>query len=326
MRQRVAKWALVFFTLTPLLAAPPSAARAQTGAIPNFGSPILSPDRGDPPPTEDSAPVGHSSVSILDSSVPQNTLRLRFDSEYNMARPTRAEYFMAKGGLPYSPGLPLPEARINSFQEMTTYAEFAPVSFFSTFLETPFRWLNPAYNANAYGVGDINFGFKLCTWNTEDLLATLQVRIYDPTSRTPGLGTHHWTIEPALLGIWRPYDNINVEGDVRYWAPLNGTDFAGDVVRYGLGLSIGQATPDGFWFKPVVEVVGWTVLSGKELVVTAPDAFFVQNAASQTIVNSYLGARLGMGKQLDCYLGYGRCFTGTSWYRDFARVEFRFFY
>ena len=29
---------------------------------------------------------------------------------------------------------------------------------------------------------------------------------------------------------------------------------------------------------------------------------------------------------LDCYVGYGHCFTGTSWSRDFARLELRFFY
>jgi hypothetical protein len=126
--------------------------------------------------------------------------------------------------------------------------------------------------------------------------------------------------------MWRPYDNIIVEGDFRYWAPLNGTDFAGDVLRYGVGLSLGQANPQGFWFKPVLEAVGWTARGGKELVVTSPDSFVVQNAANQTIANGYLGVRLGFGSNIDCYFGYGRCFTGTSWTRDFARLEFRFLF
>ncbi len=325
MRHRVASSALVLSALTLLLAAPPAMLQAQD-KIPYIGAPITNPNQSEPPPSTDIPSVGQTGVSNLDSSVPQNTLRFRFDAGYNMPRPTRAEYFMAKGGLPFSPGLPLPEKRINSYQELTTYGEFAPVSFFSTFLETPVRWLNPEVNSNNYGVGDINFGFKLCTWNSEDFLATLQLRFYDPTGQAPGLGTHHWTIEPALLGMWRPYDNIIVEGDVRYWAPLGGTDFAGDVLRYGLGLSLGSTNAQGFWFKPVIEAVGWTTRGGKELVVTAPDAFVVQNAANQTIANGYLGVRLGWGNNFDCYLGYGRCLTGTSWTRDFARVEFRFLF
>jgi hypothetical protein len=98
------------------------------------------------------------------------------------------------------------------------------------------------------------------------------------------------------------------------------------VLRYGIGLSLGNTSADGFWFKPVIELVGWTLMGGKELVVTAPDSFVVQNAADQTIVNGYIGVRLGMGKNIDGYLGYGRCFTGTSWTRDFARLELRFLF
>jgi hypothetical protein len=313
--------------LTLLLAALPHQVQAQQSLaqqVPNFGMPVLSPNQGAPPPA-DNSPVGDSFVSIIDSAVPINTLRLRFDAAYHIPRPTRAEFFQAKGGVPFSPGMPLPEPNINSYQELNTYLEFAPLPFLSLFLESPVRWINPAVNSNTYGYGDINFGFKLCSWNSEDFLATLQLRFYDPTAQRPGLGTHHWTIEPALLGMWRPYDNIILEGDLRYWAPLGETDFAGDVLRYGVGISLGQKT-QSFWIKPVAEAVGWSVLGGKSFVVNTPDSFFVQDAAGQTIINGYLGVRFGAGYRFDCYAGYGRCLTGSTWWRDFWRVEVRWFY
>src|SRR5207253_7518111 len=121
------------------------------------------------------------------------------------------------------------------------------------------------------------------------------------------------------------YDNIILEGDFRYWVPLGGTDFAGEVLRYGVGLSLGQKS-QRFWFKPVAEAVGWSILGGKTMIVTAPDAFSIESASGQTIINGYLGVRFGMGGAFDCYAGYGRCFTGNTWARDMVRVEFRWFY
>jgi hypothetical protein len=309
-----------------ILAAPVQAQGVSAKDVPYIGRPVTIPDPSPPPAESDSLSFNESNVSILDSALPRSTLRMRFDTGYHDARPTRAEYFQAKGGLPLSQGMPLLEPNINSYQDLATYLEFAPVSFFSVFVESPVRWVNPQANQNIYGYGDTNFGFKLCTWDSQDIIVTLQLRVYDPTAQRPGLGTEHWTIEPAVLGIWRPFSNIMLEGDLRYWAPLNGSDFAGDIVRYGVGLSFGQASPQGPWIKPVVEAVGWTVLGGKTLVVTTPDAYFVEGAAGQTIVNGYVGVRCGLGATLDGYIGYGRCFTGDAWTRDFVRVELRLFY
>jgi hypothetical protein len=319
MFHRIAARALVLVAPVLLMAAGPTFAQQ----MPNFSVPAMGPNQG-PPPPEDTGPYGQSSVSFIDSSVPRNTLRLRLDLGYQMAQPMRADYFLAKGGALFTPGLPKPEPILHSYQELTTYAEWAPLPFFSGFIETPVRWINPQVNNNTYGYGDINFGFKLCTWNSEDFLATIQLRFFDPTAQRPGLGTDHWTFEPAFLLMWRPYDNIILEGDVRYWAPLGGTDFASDVIRYGVGISLGQANPS-FWIKPVVEAVGWTVRGGHGLFVVSPDVAYVQSAAD-TIVNGYVGVRFGWGNVFDCYAGYGHCFTGSTWSRDFVRLEVRWFY
>ena len=49
-------------------------------------------------------------------------------------------------------------------------------------------------------------------------------------------------------------------------APLGvRTDYTGNLIRYGLGTSYIIAQGRWGYVAPVVEVVGWTVLSGKEI-------------------------------------------------------------
>ena len=196
------------------------------------------------------------------------------------------------------------------------------------FVEVPYRWLNPDINSNQHGFGDMRYGLKLCTWSSpgEQLhrhhpgFASIS-QSADPST----LGTNHWSLEPGLLAAYRISDQILLEGEFRYWTAIGGSDFAGDLVRYGLGISYGQRNPGGFWFTPVAECVGWTVLSGQTIVTTSPTKYVVEDARNQTIVNAYLGIRVGYGP-LDLYLGYGRCFTGDAWQRDFYRAELRFMY
>src|SRR5262249_11931581 len=163
---------------------------------------------------------------------------------------------------------------------------------FSLFLETPYRWINPDFNRNENGVGDSNIGFKVAIWQDTTFLATIQFRSYLPTASNHALGTNHVSIEPALLLNWRPVDVLTLEGDVRYWAPLGGTDFAGDVARYGLSLSYGQRSQGEIWITPMIELVGWSVLGGQVMRASTPDLFTVDSARDTFIFNAFAGARL----------------------------------
>ena len=60
--------------------------------------------------------------------------------------------------------------------------------FFSLVLETPYRWVNPDFNENTRGVGDMNLGLKLMIFNDESFFATFQLRGYLPTG-TAATGT-----------------------------------------------------------------------------------------------------------------------------------------
>jgi hypothetical protein len=252
--------------------------------------------------------------------LPLTQFRLRYDAAYDFQRTTRSEFFWART---LSPGVRLPETRVD-YQDITGYLEYAPDPRLSFFIEGPYRFLNPQVNANTSGFADMNTGFKWAFLDVPDWTATFQLRTYIPTgAASHGLGTHHVSLEPALLAQYRISDKLRLEGELRYWVPIGGTDFAGDIIRYGLGVSYGCRNPDGFWVTPVVEFVGWTALGGKETVPLSATLSAVQGAAGDMIVNGKLGLRFGFGERTSFYTGYGRALTGATWYTDTFRVEFR---
>jgi hypothetical protein len=216
------------------------------------------------------------------------------------------------------------------YQEASAYAEVRISSNFSTFFEVPVRFINPEMNDNHTGLSDINFGFKYALINCADEVFTFQLRTYTPTGNShEGLGTNNWNVEPALLLYKRLSDRLFFEGELRDWIPLTEDEFAGNVIRYGAGLNYLVYNTCRFRINPVVEVVGWTVLGGKEL---AGDSGEILDAAGDTIVNAKLGVRFGFGQlddphgvlsRADLYVGYGRALTGEVWYKDIYRAEFR---
>jgi hypothetical protein len=294
-----------------LLAAGPTLAQSETAQPAEDAS----------APDADGGPTGkETNVGYIDSALPLTMFRLRFDAAYDFERPTRAEFFWARGG---SPGVPKPETRVD-YQDVTGYLEYAVQPRLSLFVEGPYRFVNPQVNANANGFSDMNAGFKWAFVDVPAWTATFQMRTYVPTGDAArGLGTNHVSIEPALLAQYRLSDKVRLEGELRYWVPVGGTNFAGDLIRYGLGVSYGCRNPDGFWLTPVAEFVGWTVLSGQETVPVSPTLFVPQSAAGDTIINVKAGLRFGFGKHFDIYTGYGRALTGATWYTDTWRVEFR---
>lgn len=267
--------------------------------------------------------ISDSGVGYIDYAIPANIIRMRVDAAYGNNRPTRAEFFYAQGKPAGGPGSPLPETSVD-YQDITTYMEYCWAPRASTFIEMPVRFLNPQINANAWGYADMNAGFKVAVVQTENTVGSFQLRTYIPTGdAAQGLGTRHVSLEPSALVFHRLSEKWRVESEFRYWAPIGGTDFAGDVVRYGVGVNYGRRCPDRIWVSPVAELVGWTVLSGKELVVPAPGATpSIQSAGGDTIVNVKLGVRVG-GRWGDIYSGYGRPLTGAVWYEDIWRTEFR---
>jgi hypothetical protein len=263
-----------------------------------------------------------SRVGYIDSAIPGTLFRFRYDDTFHDVRPTRAEFFYPKGA-PNGPGLPEPEPRVN-FQELSAYLEFAPSERLSGFLELPVRFLHPEVNPNHTGFSDLNAGFKYAFLRDPDTVATFQFRVYAPTGDSHrGLGTDHVSLEPAFLIYHRLTDRLTTEAELRVWVPIDGTDFAGDIIRYGIGIHYDLCKIGSVQIAPITEVIGWTVLSGKTSVLPPDGVSFVEDAAGQTIVNVKLGARVQFGDHADIYTGYGRPLTGNRWYENTFRVELR---
>jgi hypothetical protein len=269
--------------------------------------------------------VADNKAGFIDNAIPGNVFRLRFDSAYDMMRPDRAELFFAQSGHG-SRGLPLAEQSV-SFQEPSAYGEHLLLPGFSIFVQKPLRFVNPDINRNMGGLSDLDAGWKYAFYQDAQTTASFQFRTYIPTGNPHlGLGTGHASVEPALLLYRALGERLALSGELRYWAPVGGTDFAGDILRYGLGLQVAAYQEEKFSVTPVAEVVGWSVLSGQESVVSPTGQTSTHGAAGDTIVNGNIGCRFGLGKSCDLYTGYGHAVTGDAWYRDILRVELRVFY
>jgi hypothetical protein len=208
-----------------------------------------------------------------------------------------------------------------------TYLEYAWLPNVSTFVEMGARFLNPDVNSNTAGLGDMNAGLRYALVQDECDAVTFQLRDYIPTGDAQrGLGTRHTSIEPALFWHHALGTCAGLESELRYWVPVGGTDFAGDVIRYGVGGYFELYRNSCVRVSPVIELVGWTVLGGKESVATPTNVLQIQSAAGDTIVNGKFGLRVGIGESVDLYGGYGRAFTGERWYEDTLRLELRWLY
>lgn len=286
--------------------------------------------------------------AYIESALPATQARLRFDAGYGMNRPDRAEFFYAKCGCFNFAQRPLfdpnargpqgvppgtPETGVD-YQELTPYFEFAVTNRWSVFADIPVRWINPDVNRNAAGIADISFGTKYAFILNERRAVSAYFRTIAPSGRSrSGLGTANWWVEPGILWLEQLTCRWQVFGEIRDQIPVDRqSDFTGNVLRYGLGTN--YVVADGRWgyVAPMVEFVGWTVLSGKESFPYPPG---LENSSGQTIVNAKFGVRIGLGQSTpgaayptrsDLYIGYARSLTGAVWYQDLFRLEYRFFF
>jgi hypothetical protein len=116
-----------------------------------------------------------------------------------------------------------------------------------------------------------------------------------------------------------------LEAELRDWIAIDDDDFAGNILRYGVGVSHDLWCSPCYSLKPVVELVGWTVVDGQVSTRQPTGLAAVESASGDTIVNAKLGVRLA-GEQMDLYAGYGRALTGDVWYEDTVRLELRMFF
>jgi hypothetical protein len=306
-------------------------------ARPQRAKPAQSPKAEEPRPT-----IPGSMVGYIDNAVVGSEVRIRFDASFHDHFPDRAEFFYAQCGCnPNSPpGPPALVTNVN-FQQLRFYGEYAPINRFSVFAEVPVRWIQPQVKlgtfTNQAGISDVQAGFKLALLASPDHYLTLQFQSYFPSGdASKGMGTNHYSIEPALLYYQRLSERIAVEAQIGGWHPIGGSSgtvsatgvferFAGDVFFYGIGPSYELYRSQNVRFAPVIELVGWSVLGGLETrPVPANPPAIIEEADGIKIVNLKIGARTMFGAHSSLYVGYGRALTFADWYRDLVRVEYRY--
>jgi hypothetical protein len=140
-----------------------------------------------------------------------------------------------------------------------------------------------------------------------------------------GLGTNHWSIEPALLFDSQLADRVGIEAQLGAVLPTDGSKgvptsspdkFAGKVIYYGIGPSVDVFSSGTTHVAPVVELVGWHVVDGFSTADNGP-------ANGTNIVNLKLGGRVAYGPN-SFYVGWGKALTDAVWYDELIRFEYRY--
>lgn len=268
--------------------------------------------------------VSDSGAGYIDNAIVGHVFRFRYDASYNNPQPGRAEFFWPVAG-GFGPG-PGPDPSVD-YQDFSAYLELLMLPRLSVFIEAPARLLNPELRDNTAGLGDSNVGFKYAIVQDKCTTTTAQFRVYVPTGDGDrGLGTDHASLEPALLHYRRLTDRLAFFAELRDWIAVGGTpNFAGNVLRYGLGTSYRLSDCDACRPLSVVfETVGWTVLEGATGITTFPPLRTqFASAVGDTIVNAKVGFRWQLTPDTDLYAGYGHALTRETWYEDNFRIELR---
>jgi hypothetical protein len=341
---------------------------SSTGGSAELSGSSVSKSETDPPPSQKSKStkagktkkpprptVEGSMVGYVDDAIVGSQIRIRFDAGFHNNAPDRAEFFYAQYAGLNGPGPSSVAADLN-FQQLYMRAEYAPRQRFSFFTEVPERWIQPQLIAanvspttsltNEAGIGDLAAGFKLAALASPNQYLSFQFQIYFPSGNASlGLGTSHYSVEPALLYYRKLSDRVALESELGDSHPIGGSScknicestsaassssqgFAGDVFFYGLGPSYTVYRSDQLRVAPVLELVGWRVLGGLETncVPSVLDCSSQEavSASGTNIVNLKAGARALVGDHSSFYIGYGHQLTHEFWYKEIVRAEYRY--
>lgn len=291
------------------------------------------------------APGGYVEPAIIRSQA-----RFRFEAAYDFNRPDRAEFYYTTwrslGGKNPNPndnppGFPEPEI---DRQQISLYLEHAVSRNLSFYVDLPYVFSDPLRNPNDQAFGDMQAGFKTAIFRDCDQLLTFRLNNYIPTADAAEdwVGTGHYSIEPGFLYQATLKDGWTLQAELRDWISINGAesaagDYAGNVLRYGVGLAFDWIKGCNHRVTPVVEMVGWSVLEGQvfdfnDAAVDRTNGSLTAgnigpvDADGDTIINIKIGARIADYCGSSIYAGWGHALSDDRWYEDIFRLEFRRFF
>ena len=260
----------------------------------------------------------------LDTSQPFGNLRFRMNSFDNTPFPDRAEYLWAQTAGGRGPAL---AERNLDYQEFNTQLELGSKKF-STATEFPIRWTNPDVNRNHAGFGDMKLTVKTVFIDGDVWQVTQIFRSYFPTgSPSMGLGTGHVSLEPGGLLRYKWNDVTYLHGELKYFFPVPGTAWAGQVLTYGLGASHVIVDHDSTAWIGTFEGQGFYIGNGQR---TNPNGT-VSNAEGDHIIELTSGLRYvrDYGGNLGLFewgASLGTPITSSRFYDCLLKIDFRWSY
>jgi hypothetical protein len=298
-----------------------------------------------PPPAAGAPHRRPSMVGYIDDSSISNKFRVRFDSGSDIKGADRSEFFYAKcgcyRGLPpsnpaYDPNAPGPGPGVLTsadYTEFHVFGEYALNPRIAVLGNLPIRSLKPqtfvpgtGSFGDQSGLGDIRAGLKLGMATDASSQITLQVMAFMPTGESEkGLGTNHWSIDPAVLYNTDLGEHASLEAEFGTVLPTDGSagvptsspdNFSGKVIHYGVGPSVDVYNTGDARLAAVVELFGWHIVDGFSTFENMP-------ANGMNIVNLKLGGRMAFGKN-SIYVGWGKALTDVTWYDQILRFEYRY--
>lgn len=271
--------------------------------------------------------IGHERVMFapfeLENAQPLNNVAVRWDTYNRMITPDRAEYFWARPGV----GPPLPEENVD-YQELRFRLETGG-ELFSMITEIPLRSVDPVVNDNTTGLSNIRLAPKAVLINGRRWkVSTIFSTFLKTGSPARGWAVDQISLEPGLLVRYEWTKRTFLHSQVLFRFPVGGDpDFAGQVLKYGFGVSTILYETDTFAALPVVEFVGWSVLDGQK---SLPDGSIV-GVDGENFGAVFPGIRfvLGPANELGLFelgIAGGVSFANNGFFENMLRVDLRFSY
>jgi hypothetical protein len=262
-----------------------------------------------------------------DAPRPMTQMRFRYDHDWDMPFPDRAEFFWARiNGKGPRPLIANRGESAVSYRDFSIYNETA-LGPFGLSIEVPYRQVstdNTPFDG-ASGLADLTIGTKSLLLDCELLQFAFGFKTFVPTGNfTRGLGTGHVSLEPALLLALKLTPATYLQSELAYRFPLGGTGgFEGPVFHYHFSLNhllcncghdiqlIGTAELNGYEFTG-----GGYIDPATGLAFSAKDV--------GTIVSIGPGIRLVICDKLDFGVGSAFNLLKDSVGDEFLRAEIRY--
>lgn len=271
--------------------------------------------------------IGHERVVFapfeIEPTQPTNFMMVRWDSGFGLRTPDRAEYFFSKPGKGPDNGVVNPINSID-YQDLRFITE-SGTDIMSVQTEIPVRFIEPDSGPSNSGLGDMRVTTKTRLVNGKKWQVTQIFGSYFNTGKsTKGVGTGHISLEPGVLARYELRPDTYIHGEVRYWIPIAGDPgFAGNVLRYGVGISHVFYETNNFAIIPDLEMVNFDFLGGSKTL----NGISI-SSAGETSVNLVTGVRFVFGPKGDLGLfEFGisnRYGTGDIFVQDLVRLDFKF--